>query len=84
MVDGRQRDDHVARTYSQVKHEEQKVAIVLKSNTIVDPRAVMVHQKATRATHFAVVRPSWLYLTAGLTLLSPEFFELLDGFTAVA
>ena len=43
LLDGCYRHKHVSTANCQVQKEEQEVAIVLQSYTIIDPRTVMVH-----------------------------------------
>ena len=41
-------------SHCQISNEEQEVAIVLSSEAIIDPRAVMVHSEDTSLAHAAV------------------------------
>ena len=42
--------------------------IVAKSDTVVDPRAVVIHLQSARVTHRAVVRPVRFYAVAFLAV----------------
>ena len=42
--------------------------IVAKSDTVVDPRAVVIHLQSARVTHRAVMRPVRFYAVAFLAV----------------
>ena len=69
-------DAHVATAHRQEEIEQQEVAEVLKTDTVVDPRAVMVHQEGALVADLAVVGPCRLDLAAFVTALRPEVFQL--------
>ena len=54
-------EDAVQKTVAKKQHKE---LVVLKGNTVVDPRTVVVHLGHTLAAHAAVVRPVWLDVVA--------------------
>lgn len=85
------RHQHKGSTQHQVEHEEKEVALVLQSDAIVDPWAVMVHEVdaaiADRtvmssgwlddpATRVALFRPKLLQLVRSLATISQESLDL--------
>lgn len=53
-------------------HDEQKeVLVIVHTNTVSDPGAVMVHSRDTFAAHRAVVRPRWSKASAS-DAVTPE------------
>lgn len=72
MSDHSQSDQHVAKPNKEVKNEQQEVAQVVETETVVDPGAVMVHDKHTLLAHRAVVRPCWLHLVTVATVFLNE------------
>ena len=76
MPQGHARDQHVPRPCHQVKHEQQEVALVFDSNTVVDPRAVMVHEIDAALTNGAVMRPSRLNHSTLVTIFWPKLLEI--------
>ena len=83
VLDRRNRDDHVPETHRQVQREQQEVAIVLKTDTVVHPWAMVVHEEDTCAANGAVVRPCGLDFITVLALLGPELRKLLHRLRAI-
>ena len=84
LLDGCYRHKHVATANCQVQKEEQEVAIVLQSYTIIDPGTVMIHQERASATHFAMVCTRWFDFFTVIASFRPELLQLIRSFASVS
>jgi len=66
-------DRQIRRSKADIDHELQEVLEVAVSDTVIDPRAMMVHPEHAEPALGAVVRTGWfpsLFLSAAMTLLA--------------
>ena len=70
------RYQHVACAKSHIPKEENKVALILEANTIIDEGAVMIHQKDASIANLAMMRPRRLNLVTKGTLFRPKLLKL--------
>jgi molybdopterin biosynthesis enzyme len=84
MPDGDNGDHHVETPKHQVEHKEQEVTQVVQTYTVVDPRAVMVHEEDTALADGAVVGPHRLDFFASEALTGPELLQLRHGLVSVS
>ena len=76
-------DKHVAKSDCQIRQEQQKIAVVLETNTVINPWTMMVHKKDTRITDFTVMSTSRFYLLANVALFRPELLQVLNSFASI-
>ena len=77
------REEEVNQAKEQVEQEEDEEAIVLHPDTVVNPRAMMIHVENTFIANGTVVRPCWLHFIAGEALTAPYLPQLFNSLCAV-
>ena len=70
-------------TNGQICDKEKEVAIIVLSETIVDPWAVMIHRKHALIAHLTMRCSSRLYLVANLAWSLPYLFQIFSCLVSV-
>ena len=84
VPEGNNGDHHVTTTHHQVKHEKEEIALVLHTDTIIDPRTVVIHKVNAAVADGAVMGSGRFNCLALLAFLRPKLLKLTSGLVAVA
>ena len=84
MVPNRNDRQHIpAGSHTEITDEQKKVSIVLSTQAIVNPRAMVIHLKDTLIAHLTVGGPRWLDLITGAAFFSPHLGKVVHGLVPV-
>ena len=78
------RNHHIHATDHQVEDKEQEVPLILHTNAVIDPRAMMVHHINALLTDAAVVGACRFDHVTGFASFRPKLFQLWHSFAAIA
>lgn len=67
------------RAHLQVGYKEEKVAIVVLAQAVVDPGTVVVQGENTAVTRATVVRPCWLQFVTSFAFALPNLPQILHS-----
>ncbi len=78
------RDHHIHAPYHEIEDEKEKVSLVLHADTIIDPRAMVIHQVYAPLTDTTVMRACRFDHATRLTLFRPKLFKLCNCFASIS
>ena len=65
-------DKHVQYTQGKVENKKQEISLIRQTNTVVNPRTMMVHGKYTYVANCTVMSPGWFRCFACFAFLRPN------------
>ena len=70
-------------TNHEVENKKQKVAVILHTNTVIYPWAMMVHHKNTPTARSTMMCTARFYFIAFVTISSPDRFQIFYCFRPI-